>query len=41
LVCAVVGLGVAFRRWKTAADTIPDDEDRRIVAEALDEDDLI
>ena len=39
LVCAVVGLGVAFRRWKSAADTIPDDEDRRLVAAALDEDD--
>ena len=37
-VCAVVGLGVAFRRWKAAADTIPDDEDRRLVAAALDED---
>ncbi|MGZ7036057.1 MAG: cytochrome c-type biogenesis protein [Ilumatobacteraceae bacterium] len=35
LVCAVVGLGVAFRRWKSAADTIPDDADRALVAEAL------
>jgi cytochrome c-type biogenesis protein CcmH len=35
LVCAVVGLGVAFRRWKTAADTVPDDADRRLVADAL------
>ena len=35
LVCAVVGLGVAFRRWKAAADTIPDDADRALVAEAL------
>jgi cytochrome c-type biogenesis protein CcmH len=35
LVCAVVGLGVAFRRWKTEADTIPDDADRRLVAAAL------
>ncbi len=35
LVCAVVGLGVAFRRWKAAADTIPDDADRRLVAAAL------
>ena len=34
-VCAVVGLGVAFRRWKSAADTIPDDADRQLVAEAL------
>ena len=35
LVCAVVGLGVAFRRWKNEADTIPDDADRRLVAAAL------
>lgn len=35
LVCAVVGLGVAFRRWKAAADTIPDDADRELVAAAL------
>jgi cytochrome c-type biogenesis protein CcmH len=35
LVCAVVGLGVTFRRWKTEADTIPDDADRRLVAVAL------
>lgn len=35
LVCAVVGLGVTFRRWKAAADTIPDDADRALVAEAL------
>jgi cytochrome c-type biogenesis protein CcmH len=35
LVCAVVGLAVAFRRWKYAADTIPDDADRALVAEAL------
>ena len=35
LVCAVVGLGVAFRRWKAAADTIPDDADRALVADAL------
>lgn len=39
LVCAVVGLGVAFRRWKTEADTIPDDADRRLVAAALASDD--
>jgi cytochrome c-type biogenesis protein CcmH len=38
-VCALVGLGVAFRRWKSAADTVPDDEDRRLVAAALDEED--
>ena len=35
LVCAVVGLGAAFRRWKAAADTIPDDADRQLVAAAL------
>ena len=39
LVCAVVGLGVTFRRWKTEADTIPDDADRRLVAAALASDD--
>ena len=39
LVCAVVGLGVTFRRWKAAADTIPDDADRRLVAAALAETD--
>lgn len=38
LVCAVVGLGVAFHRWKSAADTIPDDADRALVAEALQQD---
>ncbi len=38
LVCACVGLGVAFRRWKSAADTIPDDADRRLVAAALAQD---
>ncbi len=35
LVCGLVGLGVAFRRWKSAADTIPDDADRALVASAL------
>jgi cytochrome c-type biogenesis protein CcmH len=35
LVCALVGLGVAFRRWKAAGDTVPDDADRLLVAEAL------
>lgn len=35
LVCAIVGLGVAFHRWKSSADTIPDDADRALVAEAL------
>jgi cytochrome c-type biogenesis protein CcmH len=34
-VCALVGLGVAFRRWRLAADTVPDDADRLLVAEAL------
>jgi cytochrome c-type biogenesis protein CcmH len=40
LVCAVAGLGVAFRRWKSAADTIPDDEDRRLVAAAMEDEGL-
>ena len=35
LVCALVGLGVAFRRWKVAADTVPDEADRQLVADAL------
>jgi cytochrome c-type biogenesis protein CcmH len=35
LVCALVGLGFAFHRWKTVADTIPDDADRLLVASAL------
>ncbi|MEY2401396.1 MAG: cytochrome c-type biosis protein CcmH [Ilumatobacteraceae bacterium] len=39
LVCAVVGLALAFRRWKAAADTIPDDADRELVAAALAEED--
>jgi cytochrome c-type biogenesis protein CcmH len=38
LVCALVGLGAAFRRWKVAADTLPDDADRRLVADALADD---
>ena len=38
LVCAIVGLGFAFHRWKTTADTVPDDDDRRLVAAALAED---
>ncbi|MEO6123710.1 MAG: cytochrome c-type biogenesis protein CcmH [Ilumatobacteraceae bacterium] len=35
LVAAVVGLTIAFRRWKMAADTVPTDDDRAIVAEAM------
>ena len=35
LVCGIVGLAVAFRRWKVAADTIPDDADRELVSAAL------
>ena len=35
LVCAVVGLGFAFHRWKSVADTIPDAADRQLVASAL------
>jgi cytochrome c-type biogenesis protein CcmH len=35
LVCAVAGLAFAFRRWQRAADTVPDDEDRSLVAAAL------
>lgn len=35
LVCAVVGLGVAFRRWRLAAGLEPDDADRALVAAAL------
>lgn len=38
LVCAGVGLFVAFRRWKAAADTVPDDDDRALVAAALADD---
>jgi cytochrome c-type biogenesis protein CcmH len=34
-VCAVGGLTVAFRRWKRAADTVPDDADRQLVAAAM------
>lgn len=33
-VCAVAGLAVAFRRWKRAADTVPTDDDRVLVAHA-------
>ena len=35
-VCALVGLAVAFRRWKTAIDTVPDDADRALVDAARD-----
>ncbi len=34
-ICAVAGLGVAFRRWRLAADTVPSDDDRELVAAAL------
>jgi cytochrome c-type biogenesis protein CcmH len=34
LVCAAAGLTVAFRRWKAAADTVPTDDDRELVAAA-------
>ena len=34
-VCAVAGLGVAFRRWQRAADARPSDADREIVEAAL------
>jgi cytochrome c-type biogenesis protein CcmH len=37
-VCAVAGLAFAFRRWKRAADTVPTDDDRALVAAALDAD---
>jgi cytochrome c-type biogenesis protein CcmH len=40
-VCAGVGLGFAFRRWKTNADTIPDDEDRALVEAALSNDEQV
>lgn len=35
LVAAVVGLTIAFRRWKMAADTVPSDADRELVAAAM------
>jgi cytochrome c-type biogenesis protein CcmH len=35
LVCSLVGLGFAFRRWRLAADTVPDDDDRDLVAAEL------
>lgn len=34
-VCAVAGLAFAFRRWKRAADLVPTDDDRELVAAAL------
>ena len=34
LVCAIVGLGFAFHRWRRAVDTVPDDDDRALVASA-------
>lgn len=33
-VCALAGLVVAFRRWKRAADAVPTDDDRALVAAA-------
>ncbi len=35
MVCAAVGLWVSFRRWRNAADAVPDDEDRARVEAAL------
>lgn len=35
LVCAVAGLGVAFRRWQRAAGTVASDDDRELVDAAL------
>ena len=35
LICAIAGLTVAFRRWKAASDTVPTDDDRALVAAAL------
>ena len=37
LVCAVAGLTVAFRRWKMTTDTVPTDDDRALVAAAMQE----
>jgi cytochrome c-type biogenesis protein CcmH len=39
LVCASVGLFFAFRRWRHNVDTVPDDEDKAMVAAALAADD--
>ena len=38
-VCAVAGLGVAFRRWRLAADSVPTEQDRVLVDDALREQD--
>ena len=38
-VCAGVGLFFAFRRWRTNIDTVPDDDDRAMVAAALEAED--
>lgn len=38
LVCALVGLGAAFRRWRAAIGTEPDDADRALVESALERD---
>lgn len=37
LVCALVGLAFAFRRWKRAVDAVPDDRDRALVDAALEQ----
>lgn len=37
-VCAVAGLAVAFRRWRRAADVVPSNDDRELVARALADD---
>lgn len=34
-VCALAGLAVAFRRWKSSVQTVPSEQDRALVAEAL------
>lgn len=34
-VCALAGLAVAFRRWKSSVLTVPSEQDRALVAEAL------
>jgi cytochrome c-type biogenesis protein CcmH len=39
-VCAIAGLTVAFRRWKRVTDTVPTDEDRELVAAAMQRDGL-